>query len=202
MRRRRTAVAEPSQLRATMRCRHRRGRAVHQAAPPPLGEDEEAVDKCARLLGLISPESLNTGDFCGGDWNIGLVGAAAPPRAGGHGFEVGRGGEVNEKGKEHTDEGEEAGEGEIENGNNGRWPLIPPVKKMKMENSEGGMLGATVSMDARRCSMDPEDKLTAAKVAAISPPAHSLHPCRIHAGGRGRQIRGRATRNRVGSALP
>jgi hypothetical protein len=51
-------------------------------------------------LGLISPESLKTGDFCGGDWNIRLVGAAAPPRAGGHGFEVGRGGEVNEKGKE------------------------------------------------------------------------------------------------------
>nr|BAC84632.1 hypothetical protein [Oryza sativa Japonica Group]BAD31624.1 hypothetical protein [Oryza sativa Japonica Group] len=113
MRRRCPAVAEPSQLRATMRCRRRRGRAVHQAAPPPLGEDEEAIDKCARLLGLISPESLKTGDFCGGDWNIGLVGAAAPPRAGDHGFEVGRGGEVNEKGKEHTDEGEEAGEGEV-----------------------------------------------------------------------------------------
>uniref|UniRef100_A0A0D3F9E0 Uncharacterized protein n=1 Tax=Oryza barthii TaxID=65489 RepID=A0A0D3F9E0_9ORYZ len=53
------------------------------------------------------------GDFCGGDWNIGLVGAVAPPRASGHGFEVGRGGEVNEKGKERTDEGEEAGEGEV-----------------------------------------------------------------------------------------
>uniref|UniRef100_A0A0E0J9M6 Uncharacterized protein n=1 Tax=Oryza nivara TaxID=4536 RepID=A0A0E0J9M6_ORYNI len=97
----------------------RRGRAVpvasHDALPPPpprpsrppshpaaaaIGEDEEAVDKCVSLLGLISPESLKTGDFCGGDWNIGLVGAAAPPRAGGHGFEVGRGGEVNEKGKE------------------------------------------------------------------------------------------------------
>uniref|UniRef100_A0A0D3G8C0 Uncharacterized protein n=1 Tax=Oryza barthii TaxID=65489 RepID=A0A0D3G8C0_9ORYZ len=43
---------------------------------------------------------------------------------------------------------------QIENGNNGRWPLLPPVKKMKMENSERGMLGAAVSMDARRCSMD------------------------------------------------
>jgi hypothetical protein len=91
---------------------------------------------------------------------------------------------------------------QIENGNNGRWPLLPPVKKMKMENSERGMLGAAVSMDARRCSMDPEDKLTAAKVAAVSPPAHSLHPCRIHVGGRGRRIRGRATRNHAGSALP
>uniref|UniRef100_A0A0E0Q6K9 DUF834 domain-containing protein n=1 Tax=Oryza rufipogon TaxID=4529 RepID=A0A0E0Q6K9_ORYRU len=133
MRRRRPAVAEPSQLRATMRCRRRRGRAVHQAAPPPLGEDEEAIDKCARLLGLISPESLKTGDFCGGDWNIGLAGAAAPPRAGDHGFEVGRGGEVNEKGKEHTDEGEEAGEGEVlpgvSRGNGSAVAALPGVRR-------------------------------------------------------------------------
>ncbi|EEE57641.1 hypothetical protein OsJ_08066 [Oryza sativa Japonica Group] len=91
----------------------RPSRRLSRPAATAIGEDEEAVEKCARLLGLISPESLKMGDFCGGDWNIGLVGAAAPPRAGGHGFEVGQGGEVNEKGKERTDEGEEAGEGEV-----------------------------------------------------------------------------------------
>uniref|UniRef100_A0A0E0QZH9 Uncharacterized protein n=1 Tax=Oryza rufipogon TaxID=4529 RepID=A0A0E0QZH9_ORYRU len=56
-----------------------------------------------------------------------------------------------------------------------------------MENSERGMLDAAVSAAPWML----EDKLTAAKVAAVSPPARSLHPCRIHAGGRGRRIRGR-----------
>jgi hypothetical protein len=43
---------------------------------------------------------------------------------------------------------------QIDNRNNGWWPLLPLVKKMKMENSKRGMLDAAVSMDARGCSMD------------------------------------------------